>query len=192
VGASAIGEQIEEGTIVYTWTRPVRRSAIYLGRLLAAQGVATVLLSLSLAMCFLVMVAGNLGVISWEFLKLYLQTFLIIGLGAFAYTALFALMGTVFKKPVLPAILFAFGYEKLVAGIPARVQELSLQFHLQNLVSRPEVVPGDIPGVLATLLNQARPRDPVPSWQSVLVLVVVAALTTVLGMQLLQHKEIEK
>ena len=79
-----------------------------------------------------------------------------------------------------------------MAGIPARVQELSLQFHLQNLVSRPEVVPGDIPGVLATLLNQARPRDPVPSWQSVLVLVVVAALTTVLGMQLLQHKEIEK
>ena len=48
VGASAIGEQVEEGTIVYLWTRPVRRRAIYLGRLLAAQTVAAVLLWLRL------------------------------------------------------------------------------------------------------------------------------------------------
>ncbi len=192
VGVSAIGEQVEEGTIVYSWTRPVRRRAIYLGRVLAAQTVAAGLLSLSLILCFLVMVAGNLSVISVEFLKLYLQTFLIIGLGAFAYTALFAAMGTFFKKPVLPALLFAFGWEKLVANIPARVQELSLQFHLQNLISRPENVPQDLPGMLAAILNTALHREPVPAWQSILVLVLVALLATVLGVWLLKTREIEK
>ena len=37
VGIPAIGEQVEDGTIVFIWTRPIRRRAIYLGRLLAAQ-----------------------------------------------------------------------------------------------------------------------------------------------------------
>ncbi len=192
VGISAIGEQVEEGTIVYTWTRPIRRWNIYLGRLLAAQGVAGGLLTLSLVMCFLVMVLGNPGVISWEFLQLYLQTFLIIILGTWSYTALFAAMGTFFKKPVLPALLFAFGWEKLVAGIPARVQELSLQFHLQNLVSRPQNVPGDLPGMLEAILNSVVHREPVPAWQSVAVVILVAAGATVLGVWLLQNKELEK
>ncbi len=193
VGVSAIGEQIEDGTIVYTWTRPVRRPAIYLGRLLAAQGVAVGLLTLSLALCFVVMVTGNLGVITWEFLKLYLQTFGVIALGAVTYTALFAAMGTVFRKPVLPAILFAFGWEKLVAGIPARVQEFSLQFHLQNLVSKaPEGTPEDLPGMLRALVQQALHRDPTPDWRSVLVLAVVAVLAALIGVQLLRGREIEK
>ncbi len=192
VGISAIGEQVEEGTIVYTWTRPIRRWNIYLGRLLAAQGVAGGLLTLSLVMCFLVMVVGNPGVISWEFLKLYLQTFLIVILGTWTYTALFAAMGTFFKKPVLPALLFAFGWEKLVAGIPARVQELSLQFHLQNLISRPQNVPEDLPGMLAAILNSVVHREPVSAWQSVVVLVLVAAAATVLGVWLLQNKELER
>ncbi len=192
VGVSALGEQVEEGTIVYTWTRPVRRRAIYLGRVLAAQTVAAGLLSLSLVLCFLIMVAGDLDVISVEFVKLYLQTFLIIGLGAFAYTAVFAAMGTFFKKPVLPAILFAFGWEKLVGNIPARVQELSLQFHLQNLISRPEVVPDDLPGMLAAILNNAIHREPVPAWQSILVLLVVTVIAMMLGVWLLKTREIEK
>jgi ABC-type transport system involved in multi-copper enzyme maturation permease subunit len=193
VGVPAIGEQVDDGTIVFTWTRPIRRRAIYLGRLLAAQGVSTLLMSGSLALSFMIMVSEGLHVIDWEFLKLYVLTFAIIGLGAFTYSALFATFGTFFKKPVLPAILFAFGWEALVSNIPARVQELSLRFHLQNLVSRPAVeAPDDLPGFLSALLTTAFHRDPVPKLQSVAVLLVVAAVVTALGVWLLKHKEIEK
>ncbi len=163
VGVSAIGEQVEEGTIVYLWTRPIRRRAIYLGRLLAAQLVSTGLLSLSLALCFLVMVSEGLQIISWPFLKLYMVTFGIILLGSFSYSALFAAIGTFFKKPVLPAILFTFGWERLVVNIPARVQELSLRFHLQNMVDATGVeAPQNLPGILSAILNNAVQRDPVP------------------------------
>lgn len=192
VGVPAIGEQVDDGTIVFTWTRPVRRRAIYLGRLLAAQSVSTLVLSLSLILCFVVMVSAGPQVITWEFLRLYLRTFVIIGLGAFTYAALFAAMGTFFKKPVLPAILFAFGWENLVSNIPARVQELSLRFHLQNLVSRPDTAPTDLPGLLGALLSTAFHRDPVPKLQSVGVLVAVTVLATVLGIWLLRQKEIAR
>ncbi len=192
VGIPAIGEQIEDGTIVFMWTRPIKRRAIYLGRLLAAQVVSTVLMSVSLALCFLIMVSEGAGVVTFDFLKLYVMTFLIIGLGAFTYSALFAAMGTFFKKPVLPAILLAFGWENLVTNIPARVQELSLRFHLQNLIERPPAAPDDLPGILGALLSTAFNREPVPRIQSVVVLLAVMLIATLVGVWLLRHKEIEK
>ena len=192
VGVSAIGEQVEEGTIVYLWTRPVKRRAIYLGRLLAAQAVSSLLLSGSLILCFLVMVSEGPEVIDWAFLKLYLVTFLIIILGTFSYSAVFAAMGTFFKKPVLPAILFAFGWEAMVSSIPARVQELSLRFHLQNIVDIPKALPENLEGVLGALLSNTFQRAPVPKLQSVVILLAVMLFFTVLGVWLLRLKEIEK
>lgn len=190
VGIPAIGEQIDDGTIVFTWTRPIRRRAIFLGRLLAAQMVSTVVMSGALILCFVVMVSEGPAVITWEFLKLYLLTFLIIAVGAFVYSALFATMGTVFRKPVLPALLFTFGWESLVTDIPARVQELSLRFHLQNLIEHPAAKPDDLPGILGALLSQALQRDPVPKLQSVVVLLAVMLVATGIGVYVLKHKEI--
>lgn len=192
VGVSAIGEQVEDGTIVFTWTRPVRRRAIYLGRLFAAQVVSALMLALSLVLCFAVMASEGTQVLTWEFLRLYLQTLLIIGLGAFAYCAVFAAVGTAVRKPVVPSILFWFGWENLVTNIPARVQELSLRFHLQNLVTRPEQAPQDLPGLLGALLSTAFHREPVPKLQSVAVLVGVTVVATAAGAWLLRRKEIAK
>ena len=192
VGIPAISEQIGSGTIVFMWTRPIRRRAIYLGRLLAAQLVATFLMSGGLVLCFLIMVSEGIGIITFEFIKLYMMTFLIIALGAFTYTAVFAAMGTWFKKPVLPAILWALGWETMVTSIPARVQELSLRFHLQNLIDRPPAAPNDLPGILGALLSTAFNRDPVPKIQSIVVLLAVMLIATVVGIWLLRHKEIEK
>jgi len=139
------------------------------------------------------MISEGLQVISWPFLKLYVVTFGIILLGSFSYSALFAAIGTFFKKPVLPAILFTFGWERLVINIPARVQELSLRFHLQNLVDVEGVeAPADLPGILNAILNNVVQRDPVPKLQSIGILLVVMAIATVIGVFLLRQKQIEK
>jgi hypothetical protein len=190
VGIPAVGEQIDDGTIVFTWTRPIKRRAIFLGRLLAAQVVSTTVMSGALILCFVIMISAGMSVITWEFLKLYLLTFIIIAVGVFTYSAVFAAMGTFFRKPVLPALLFAFGWENLVTDIPARVQELSLRFHLQNLIDRPSSLPDDLPGILGALLTQALQRDPVPKLQSVAVLFGVTLVATAVGVWILKHKEI--
>lgn len=192
VGAGAIGEMVEEGTIVYLWTRPIKRRSIYLGRLLAAQVVSSLVLSGALILCFMVMVSQGWQVVDWTFLRLYLVTFLIIVLGSSSYGALFAAMGTFFKKPVIPAIMFTFLWESMVSEVPARVQELSLRFHLQNIVQKPDGVPEGLDGVLGALLKTAFVRAPVPSWQSVIVLLAVMVFLTGLGVWLLRIKEIEK
>jgi len=192
LGIPAVGEQVQDGTIAFVWVRPIRRYAIFLGRLLAAQTVSSLVMSLALVLCFLIMVSAGPAVITWVFIKLYLQTFLIIVTGVFVYTALFATVGIFFRKPVLPALLFTFGWENTVTNIPARVQELSLRFHLQNMIQRPAEpeIPGDVPGVLRALLNQMVQRDPVPVGQSVVILLVVMALATALGIWALRRQEI--
>jgi ABC-type transport system involved in multi-copper enzyme maturation permease subunit len=190
VGLSAIGEQVAEGTILYYWTRPLGRGAIYVGRLLAAQTVAATLLACSLALCFLVMVLGNFGVVDLAFIKLYVGNSLIIIFGAFVYTAIFALLGTWLKKPMLPAVVFAFGWEALGGSVPLRLQELTVVFHLRNLIRNTEAGTQNVPNLLAEIKRTLLNEQPVPEWRSALALVGTLVVVVLLGIWLLRRKEI--
>ncbi len=190
VGLSAIGEQVAEGTIIYYWTRPLERVAIYLGRLLAAQMVASALLVGSLALCFLVIVAGDMGVLSLSFLKLYVGHCLVVVLGAFVYTAIFACLGTGLSKPMLPAVLFGFGWESISGHVPLRIQELTVVFHLRNLIRNSEQGSRTVPNLLMELKQALLGGQSVPEWQSFLTLLSILVVTTLLGIWLLRRKEI--
>ncbi len=192
VGTSAIGEPIEDGTLVYYWTRPIRRSALYLGRLLAAQAVAGGLLVLALATCFVMLMLGGFGAVTLAFIKLYLMAAVVVLLGAAVYTAIFACVGTWLKRPLLVAILFVFGWETLVSGIPQRIQEWTIRFHLRNLIDWPDLPAQDLRGVIEDLLNRALARQPMPAWQSGVVLIIVVMVATFLGVVLLRRRELDR
>ena len=189
-GLSAIGESADEGTIIYYWTRPLRREAIYIGRLVAAQTVSAVLVSGSLVICFLVMVAGNLGILSWDFLKLYVGACVVIVCGAWVYTAVFACVGTWLKKPLLPAILFAFGWESIGGNAPLRLQEMTIVFHLRNLLHNSAPDAESMPNLLQNLKELFLNEVPPSSWQSLLVLLSVIVVSILLGCWLLRRKEL--
>jgi len=192
VGISALGEPIDEGTIVYYWTRPLTRMAIYLGRLWAAQTVSAVLLAASMAVCFVVMVAGNFGVLTLDFLRAYLETCLVIILGAVVYTALFSMIGTALRKPMLPALIYAVLWESIGTGAPQKLQQLTVVFHLRNLIKAPESAPmtGDLPGMLMELKRALLHETPPPTWHSVLILAGVLAVSILLGVWFLRRKEL--
>jgi hypothetical protein len=191
VGVSAISEQINEGTLVFPWVRPVRRGAIFVGYVLAAQLVASTLLVLSLVGCFLAMTVGRLDALTLDLVRLYLSTCAVLVLGAFAYTALFALAGSLLGRPMLACILFAFVWEGMIADIPQRIQEFGLRFHLRNLIERPpEPTGGDIGGVLEAVLEAVLKRTPVPDWRSLVILLAVIILATLIGMRALGRRQI--
>ena len=193
VGLSAISEQVEEGTIIYYWTRPLERSAIYLGRLPAAQTVAMVFLVCSLAICFVVITVGNPGAITWQFIKLYAGNCFIIGVGALVYTAIFACVGTALRRPMLLSVLWAFGWESVgTSPAPQRIKELTVVFHLRNLIQNPEEGTRSVPNLLMELMRAFSHEQPVPEWRSALVLLGILVLTTLLGIFLLRRKEIFK
>jgi len=189
-GLSAIGETADEGTIIYYWTRPLSRAAIYLGRLWAAQIVSALLVAGSLVLCFLVMTVGNFGVIDLDFLRLYVSACLVILLGGFVYTAIFAAAGTVLKRPMLPAILYAFGWEAISGNAPLKLQELTVVFHLRNLMHNPAEATASMPNLLQELRQMVLREVPPEPWQSLLTLLGVSIVSTLLGTWFLRRKEI--
>ncbi|HOX25835.1 MAG TPA: ABC transporter permease subunit [Candidatus Krumholzibacteria bacterium] len=192
LGAPAISEPIAEGTLVYFWTRPLNRPALYLGRILAAALVACAMVLLSQAAVFATLLSADFGGVDLALVRLHAEMTVVTLLGAVGYTALFGCFGAGFKRPLVPAILFAFGWEPLVANIPQRIQEWTLRFHLRNLVHWPAEQTTDIRGFLETLLNRALSRDPVPVWHSILVLVLVIAVSTAAGVVLLRRRQLDR
>ena len=189
-GLSAIGEEVEEGTILYYWTRPVGREAIFLGRLVAAQTVSAALLVGSLALCFVVITAGKLDALTGRFVGVYLRTVGVVVLGAFVYTAIFTTLGTWLRRPLGLALGFAFGWESMTGNIPARIQQLTVVFHLRNLIGVREADAPGFPNLLLVLLRQAQHEAPVPGWRSFVSLAAALVVVAALGIWLLRRKEI--
>lgn len=192
LSAPAISEPIAEGTLVYFWTRPLRRRALYLGRVLAAAAVACAMILLSQTAVFLLLVAGGFGELNLALVRLHVELAVVILLGVLAYAAVFGCLGAGFKKPLVPGLLLAFGWENLVSDIPQRIQEWTVRFHLYNLVTWPEARPADLKGFLLDLLNRALGRPEVPAWQSVLVLLVLIVAATLAGIGLMRRRQLDR
>ncbi len=192
VGAPAISEPVAEGTLVYFWTRPLRRHALYLGRVMAAALVGGVMVLFSQTLVFTVVLFGWPEAISFDLVRLHVEMTMVVLLGTITYTALFAAFGSRLKKPLVAAILFTFGWEGAVVDIPQRIQEWTLQFHLYNLVHWPATETVDVRGFIQDLLNQALQREPVPGWQSVLVLAGVLVVATAAGVFFLRMQQLDR
>ena len=57
-------------------------------------------------------------------------------LGALAYGGLFLAVGTWLRKPLLPCLLFAFGWENLLGNIPGQTRLLSIVHYMRVMLSR--------------------------------------------------------
>ena len=80
----------------------------------------------------------------------------LLALGLAAYGALFALVGTVLKRPLVVGLVFAFGWEQIALLMPGYVRRFTLMYYIQSLV--PHAMPAD--GV-ASLLEFLRARSTV-------------------------------
>ena len=185
-GVPTVHDEVEGRTITYLFTRPVPRAAVYAGRLLAVQTVSGGLMVASLAVCFLLMVAGNFGALSLDFVKIYTNYFLVILLAVFCYTAVFALIGTAFKKPLIWSFLYAFAWEQTVSAFPTRLQTWTFEFHLRNLVVSNE----DVQKSLFDWVRQFfAVQTDVPVWVSLLICVAGTVALTALGGAIFSRKE---
>jgi len=190
-GLGAVGEPLDDGTILYYWTRPVGRGAIYAGRLAAAQAAAVLVVLFSLAGCFLAFTVGHWQLLAPHFVWLYLRTCLVVVLGAWVYTALFTLLGTVWRRPLLPALALGFGWETLGGNTPLRLQRLTVVFHLRNLMRNPAPDTGAMPNLLQRLQQGLQQMVPPPSPAvSLLCLMAAVVLSVLLGRWFLQRKEL--
>ena len=132
-GTALIADEVDDKTITYLFTRPISRSAVLLGKYLAYL-VCTMLLVLpSVMIVFFVVVPIGGGSIGQAFPSL-LADFAMLGAGLMTYGAVFALVGTRLKRPLIGGLVFAFGWEPAVLFFPGYLKRATVMYYLQALV----------------------------------------------------------
>jgi ABC-2 type transport system permease protein len=150
---SLIADEVEGRTLTYLLTRPLTRGAIFAGKF-AAYVATTFTLALPAAVLtfFILMTAPGAPALGPAAADLVRDLGVML-LTLVAYGALFGLLGVVLKRPVIPGLIFLYGWE-LLANLPGYLPRLTLTAWLRSLVRHHPAEPG-----LSGLFQQILPGD---------------------------------
>jgi ABC-2 type transport system permease protein len=161
-GTALIADEVEDKTITYLFTRPIPRSAVLVGKYFAYLVCTSLLILPSVVLVYFLIVPISEGSIGAAFPSLVKDLgMLVVGLAA--YGAVFALVGTRLKRPLVVGLVFAFGWEPGVLLFPGYLKRATVAYYLQALVTHE--MPQDsavsllmqvfreVPGVFTSLLS---------------------------------------
>jgi len=180
-GTSLIADEVDDKTITYLFTRPVRRGAVIVGKFIAYLMCTTLVVLPSVMVVYFLMVP--FGQVAGSFPSLVIDLG-VLGLGLAAYGALFALVGAALKRPLVVGLVFVFGWELVALVIPGSLRFFTLAYYLQTLV--PHSMPT---GNAVSLLQGAMFRDPPSAATSIGCLLLIMAVSLVLAVRLVEQRE---
>jgi ABC-type transport system involved in multi-copper enzyme maturation permease subunit len=181
-GTSLIADEVDDKTITYLFTRPVRRGAIVVGKYISYLTCTTLVVLPSVMIVYFLMVP--VGRIASSFISLVIDLG-VLGLGLAAYGALFALVGAALKRPLVVGLGFVFGWELVALMLPGYLKRFTLAYYLQTLV--PHSMPA---GDTVSLLQGAFFRDTPPSAAaSIAWLVVAIVVSLALAARVVERRE---
>jgi ABC-2 type transport system permease protein len=168
-GTALIADEVDDKTITYLFTRPVRRGAVLIGKYLAYVVCTALLVLPSVVLVYFLVVPLGGGSIGASFPALLEDLGMLI-VGLLAYGAVFAWVGARLKRPLVLGLVFAFGWEPAVLLFPGYLKRLTVAYYLQALV--PHAMPQD--SAVSILLQVF--REVPPAATSVAYLAVIVAL----------------
>jgi len=133
-GTALIADEVEDKTITYLFTRPIPRSAVLFGKYLAYLACTILLVLPSVVLVFfLVVPIGGSGI--GESFPALVSDLAMMAIGLASYGAVFALVGTRLKRPLVVGLVYAFGWEPAVLLFPGYLKRLTVAYYLQGLVT---------------------------------------------------------
>jgi ABC-type transport system involved in multi-copper enzyme maturation permease subunit len=162
---SLIADEVEGRTLTYLVTRPLTRGSIFAGKF-AAYLATTFSLALPAGVItfFLLLTTRGWSAVGPAAGDL-LRDLGVMALTLLAYGALFGLLGVLLKRPVIPGLIFLYGWE-LMANLPGYLPRFTLTAWLRSLIHHRPAQEG-----LAGLFEQV-----LPAGQSLVVLAAATAL----------------
>ena len=168
-GTALIADEVEDRTITYLFTRPVRRGAVLMGKYLAYLACTGLVVLPSVMVVYFLLVPVGGGSLGAAFPAL-VKDLGLLGLGLAVYGAVFALVGAWFKRPLLSGLIFVFGWEPVIVALPGYMKKFTVAHYLQALV--PHAMPQDSgTSVLQSILQVFGPPPSV--WSSLVWLAVI-------------------
>lgn len=121
LGTSALGSEIDDGTIVYLLTKPIPRVSIVSAKFTAAAFTSATLVVVAAA------VSGAIGIAGTPSQGLVPAFTLAVALASLAYTALFLLLSVVTSRALLIGLGYVFVWEGLLTNLFPATSYLSIR-----------------------------------------------------------------
>ncbi len=150
-GTSLMADEVEDKTITYLFTRPIRRGAVLVGKYIAylVCTVFVVLPSVVVVYVSIVPLRGSLGSSFPDLLK----DLALLAIGLAVYGSVFAFIGAAFKRPLLIGLVFIFGWEQAAMAFPGYLRRFTVAYYLQALV--PHAMPSEgIMGLIQAIFRE--------------------------------------
>ncbi len=187
IGSGTVADEVEERTLPYIVTRPVPKWQYALSKVLSGFLVTGAILTLSLWVTYAIQV-GPSGIWGPALIAL-LRVTLVLLIGSLVYVSFFGLLGAALKRPVLYGMIFAFGWEKIVAHLPMRIKYLTIVKYLNDLYPSYGGNRSGLEAILDETLGQLFRQAGVSVSLSTLTLMLIALCCTGLIAVLLYMKE---
>jgi ABC-2 type transport system permease protein len=171
---AAFGTDRESRSLVWLMTRPIPRSGIYLAKFLGA-----------LPWCVLFGLGGFAGLClaggenGRKAFALYWPAAVV---ATISFSALFHLIGAIFRRPVVVGLIYVFFFEALVGSLPGSLKLLSLTFYARCLMYNA----AEAAGYPVEMLEVSQTVTSPTAWA---VLSLAAVVLTGLGMWLFSRSE---
>jgi ABC-2 type transport system permease protein len=146
-GTGAIGPEIDDGSVVYLLSKPVRRPTIILTKLIVAIAVTMVFSAVPTLLAGLIL-NGNGGQVAVAYTVAAL-------VASIAYAAVFLLLGTVSRHAVVFGLVYALVWEALFGSLVPGARTLSIQqwsLAVAHRVAGGDLVTSDVGLPTATVL----------------------------------------
>lgn len=183
-GTSLIADEVEDKTLTYLFTRPIPRGAVLLGKYLAYLACTALVVLPSVMLVYFLVVPVRGGALGASFPAL-LTDLGLLGLGLAVYGAVFALVGTLLRRPLLTGLIFVFGWEPVAVFVPGYLRRLTVAYYLQSLV--PHATPSDATLGLLTALRVF--QEPPAAWVCLTSLVLIGGTGLLASMWTVGHRE---
>jgi len=127
LGVDLFNSEFKSKTISYMFMRPVPRWAIYVGKIVGLYLTQLLLILLSVAVTFIMMLSkgDNSGYLDDLGGFLFLSA-----LATLVYTSFFVMLGIKFKRPMVIGLVVAFFYEKTISAFSTTIAKATMLFHL--------------------------------------------------------------
>jgi ABC-2 type transport system permease protein len=146
VGTSALGSEIDDGTVVHILTKPLPRHEIILTKLAVAFGITALVAAVPLAVAGAMTGSVRLG--------LGLAAGALVG--ALAYSSIFVALSLVTRRPVAFGLLYLLVWESLLADFLSGTRFFSVQQYaltVADKVASSDLVTGSVSLPVAVVMS---------------------------------------
>jgi ABC-2 type transport system permease protein len=138
LGSGAVGNEIEDGTIVHLLSKPVSRLAMVLTKLAVAGVLTGLLAGIPIALAGLLAAGADGG-------QLVVAFTIAAVLGGFVYAALFVALSLLTRRALEVGLLYVIICEGLIGGLFAGTRTLSVRVHVLTWVDALAELPPPAP-----------------------------------------------